>query len=84
MWNVGIDARKVVSNDLHMDSANGIRTLIITGPNAGGKSVYILGIGANAVLHQAFGIVAAQSDEDIACNPRRGVVAFYTDTYFAL
>ena len=63
MWNTGIDAKEVVANDLHMNSAEGVRTLILTGPNAGGKSVYILGVGTNAVLHQAFGIVAAQSCE---------------------
>ncbi len=60
MWNFGIDANKVVCNNITLDSTNRPRTIIITGPNAGGKSTYILGAGINAVLNQVYGIVAAQ------------------------
>lgn len=60
MWHFGLDARTVVSNDLKMDATHGTRTLIITGPNAGGKSTYILGVASNVVLNQAFGIAAAE------------------------
>ncbi|MEM9737869.1 MAG: hypothetical protein AAF770_02110 [Bacteroidota bacterium] len=61
MWPIALDPGKAVSNDVIMNSKKGPRTMVITGPNAGGKSTYILSICINAILNQVYGIVAAHS-----------------------
>ncbi len=60
MWNPFLDAAKAVPNSFEMDSQNGVRNAIITGPNAGGKSTFITGIATSLLLAQTFGIVAAE------------------------
>ena len=44
-----IDKDKVVKNDIYLDNKN---NLVITGPNAGGKSTFIKAIGINILLSQ--------------------------------
>ena len=55
LWNSAIPAKEAVANDLYMNgkSFNGI---VIGGPNAGGKSSLLRGIGKNIVLAQVFGV----------------------------
>jgi len=45
-----IDSKKVVSNSFHLDGQG--RIVIITGPNAGGKTVALKTIGLLAYMHQ--------------------------------
>ena len=59
MWHPGLDAKQAVPNDLAMNADGGPRLLVITGPNAGGKSTYVIGIGVNTILNQVIGYVAA-------------------------
>ncbi len=60
MWNPFLDAEKAVGNSFEMDSKNGVRNAIVTGPNAGGKSTFITGLAISLLLSQTFGIVAAE------------------------
>lgn len=53
-WNVMIDSNKVVVNDLIID-----KNIVLTGPNAGGKSTTIKAFLQNILLAQTFGIAAA-------------------------
>lgn len=56
MWNPFLDAKHAVTNDVTMDASKGIRNLILTGPNAGGKSTFLTGITTSLLLSQTFGI----------------------------
>jgi hypothetical protein len=44
-----IEKEKVIKNDIYLDNKN---NLVITGPNAGGKSTFIKAIGINILLSQ--------------------------------
>ncbi len=45
MWNPFLDAKVAVGNNLEMDAApGGVRNIILTGPNAGGKSTFLTGV----------------------------------------
>jgi hypothetical protein len=61
VWNIGIDANEVISNNCYMSAQEGPRMMIITGPNMGGKSTYILSMGINIILSQSLGIAAAKT-----------------------
>ena len=50
--------KKVVYNDVLL--SKDIKTINITGPNAGGKTTYISGIAYNIILAQSFGIALAK------------------------
>ena len=56
MWNPFLDAHVAIWNDLKMEDQ---QLIIITGPNAGGKSCYAIGVGVAIVLSQVYGIVPA-------------------------
>lgn len=57
MWNPFIDANKAVPNSIEMDaSTGGVRNIILTGPNAGGKSTFLTGVTTALVLSQTLGI----------------------------
>ncbi len=59
-WNPAIDPKKVVSSSLtigHQARPN----IIVTGPNAGGKSTVIKGLILNVIMSQSLGIAAARS-----------------------
>ena len=59
LWHPFLDAKTAVTNDLFMDFNHAC--FIITGPNAGGKTTYVLAAGVNVILNQAWGIAFAQS-----------------------
>lgn len=59
-WNPFIDSKKVVANDLTLQAPKG-RNMVITGPNAGGKSTLIKAIALNLILAQSLCIAAADS-----------------------
>jgi DNA mismatch repair protein MutS len=59
-WNPMIAPEKVIANDLYL-SGPFKRNMIITGPNAGGKSTLIKSIPVNLILAQTIGIAAASS-----------------------
>jgi DNA mismatch repair protein MutS len=57
MWNPFLDSKKAVGNNLEMDAAaGGTRTLILTGPNAGGKSTFLTGVTNTLLLAHVMGI----------------------------
>ncbi len=60
MWNPFLDAKDTVGNSIVMDAAGGTRNIILTGPNAGGKSTFLTGVTINLLLSQTFGIAPAK------------------------
>jgi DNA mismatch repair protein MutS len=60
MWNTSLDAKQAIGNQLKMDAdKGGIRNIILTGPNAGGKSTFLTGITQSLLLAQVMGIAPA-------------------------
>ncbi len=57
-WNPFIHSAKAISNDIYLSDATK-RNMIITGPNAGGKSTLIKAVPINLVLSQTIGMAAA-------------------------
>lgn len=60
MWYPMLNPETVVDNNIEMD-ANKNRNMILSGPNAGGKSCFIAGLASNLLLSQTFGIAAAKN-----------------------
>jgi len=61
MWNPSLDANVAIGNSVEMDAApGGVRNIILTGPNAGGKSTFLTGVSTSILLSQTFGIAPAQ------------------------
>ncbi len=60
MWNPFLDAKEAVGNTVEMDAEKGIRNIILTGPNAGGKSTFVTGVTTSVLLSQTFGIAPAK------------------------
>ena len=58
-WNPFINPKKVIANDLTLQAPLE-RNMVITGPNAGGKSTLIKAIAINLILAQSLCIAAAQ------------------------
>ena len=58
-WHPLIDANKVVTNSLTMNQD--IANLIITGPNAGGKTTSLMSLIINVIFAQSFGIAPSAS-----------------------
>ncbi|CCM09799.1 Putative uncharacterized protein [Cardinium endosymbiont cEper1 of Encarsia pergandiella] len=63
MWNPMLTPTTAVGNDLTMDALNNTCNVIVTGPNAGGKSTFLTGVATAVVLSQTFGITPAKSCE---------------------
>lgn len=55
-----IHAKKAIPNSLYLGTNAASLNCCITGPNAGGKSTLVKGIGINVLLAQSLGIAAAQ------------------------
>ena len=60
MWNPFLDAKIAVGNSVKMDAAGGLRNIILTGPNAGGKSTFLVGVTTSILLAQTLGIAPAK------------------------
>jgi DNA mismatch repair protein MutS len=57
-WNPFIDPEKVIPNSINLHGPDK-KNMIITGPNAGGKSTLIKALPINLILSQTIGIAAA-------------------------
>jgi len=61
MWNPFLDAQVAVGNSVVMDAAGDrASNIVLTGPNAGGKSTFLTGVATSLLLSQTFGIVPAK------------------------
>jgi DNA mismatch repair protein MutS len=61
MWSPFLDAKVAVGNSVVMDAAaGGTSNIILTGPNAGGKSTFLTGVTTSLLLSQTFGIAPAK------------------------
>ena len=65
MWHVALDRERAISNNVFLDADQGPQTMIITGPNGGGKSSYILGMGSAVLLNQTYGIGPYKACEQV-------------------
>ena len=59
-WNPSLAGRKAITNSLTLGYGSP-QNIIVTGPNAGGKSTTMKGLLVNVVLAQTFGIATARS-----------------------
>ena len=60
-WNPLISPDKVVCNSVNLGCLDSRQDMIITGPNAGGKSTIIKAIATSIIMAQSFGIAPAAS-----------------------
>jgi len=61
MWNPFLDSKQAVGNSIEMDGeAGGMRNVILTGPNAGGKSTFLTGVTNALLLAHVMGIGPAK------------------------
>eukprot|EP01132_Coremiostelium_polycephalum_P002959 gene2959-3692_t len=61
MWNCFLDSKQAVGNSITMDaSAGGTSNVILTGPNAGGKSTFLTGVTNMLLLAHVMGIGPAK------------------------
>ncbi len=60
MWNPFIPSEKAIVNSITLGN-NLPLNIILTGPNAGGKSTFIKGISLNVLLAQTIGIIPARN-----------------------
>lgn len=56
-WHPELDSAKVITNNVELGQSN--RNIVLTGPNAGGKSTILKAITINIMFAQAFGIAPA-------------------------
>lgn len=59
-WNQFVDEKKVVLNSLSLGTSDMQGNIIITGPNAGGKSTILKAVATSVLMAQSFGIAPAQ------------------------
>jgi len=60
-WNPAIDPKRAISNSLVIGHDDHPHNVMVTGPNAGGKSTTMKGLVLNIILAQSLGIAAAKS-----------------------
>ena len=80
IYHPGLEAKQRVYNTIAMD---GRTHVLLTGPNRGGKSTLLKGLGAAVLMHQTLGVVFARK----ACMPVFGSIVTAlnpTDTLGAL
>ena len=59
MWNCMLDAKNAITNNIELGNSTQ-RNMLLTGPNAGGKSTFISGVTICLVLSQTLGFVPAE------------------------
>jgi DNA mismatch repair protein MutS len=72
-WTPFINPDKVITNNIELGKENGARNIIISGPNAGGKSTILKSIIINLLFAQTTGIVPSK---ELTLTPM-----VYLDTY---
>lgn len=70
LWNPMLPKEKCITNDITMGDDASTKHIILTGPNAGGKSTFLTGITYSILLSQTFGIAPAK---DIDITPFRNI-----------
>jgi len=61
MWHPFLESTVAIGNSIEMDGKQGgMRHMILTGPNSGGKSTFVTGIADVILLSQVFGIAPAK------------------------
>ncbi len=60
-WHPFIDANKVVTNDIEFGGDAVTHNMVLTGPNAAGKSTFLKALTVSLILAQSFGIAPANS-----------------------
>jgi len=60
-WNPFVDTRNVVVNSVHLGTEGNRRNMVVTGPNAGGKSTLLKAIVISLIMAQSFGIAPAHT-----------------------
>ncbi|WP_339043770.1 MutS-related protein [Cardinium endosymbiont of Tipula unca] len=63
MWNPMLEPMAAIGNDVAMGAATHVQNIILTGPNAGGKSTFLTGVVQAILLSQTFGVAPAKSCE---------------------
>jgi DNA mismatch repair protein MutS len=77
-WYPVIDQEKAVTNSLSLGTRNGkSKNIIITGPNAGGKSTTIKALVCNLILAQSLGIAPSQ---ELTFTPFERIVSYLNIT----
>lgn len=61
MWNPMLAPMAAIGNDVAMGTQTNVQNIILTGPNAGGKSTFLTGVAQAILLSQTFGIAPAKS-----------------------
>lgn len=61
LWNPMLPKEKCITNDINMGDDASTKHIILTGPNAGGKSTFLTGITYSILLSQTFGIAPAKN-----------------------
>lgn len=63
LFNPFITAENSVTNDVELGGKNGMRMVVMSGPNTGGKSTLMKSLMYTALLAQTFGVVPARACE---------------------
>jgi DNA mismatch repair protein MutS len=77
-WHPILESKTVVTNNVHLGE-EGRRNMLITGPNAGGKSTIMKSIALAIIMGQSFGVAPARS---MAFTPMT-YISTYTETITA-
>jgi DNA mismatch repair protein MutS len=60
-WHPFVDANKVVTNDIELGGDAITHNIVLTGPNAAGKSTFLKALTVSLIFAQSFGIAPASS-----------------------
>lgn len=60
-WNPFLEPEIAIPNNISLGMEHNVPHIVVTGPNSGGKSTALKGIGLAVIMAQSFGIAPAQS-----------------------